>query len=395
MLKKLNFALITLLSIFIFSCNFTFNDPKTLTQTASLSISCGSKNARTISEKDKQEGILKIHILGEKTNHYVYREGNTNSTFYFDQLPEDTYLIKVDFYVSNILKATAEDFVEIKAFNTKSITLTLIEVNSRFEGWSTSPEIISEWSKLKTEIENMDSEYNCYKLSKTLTVTDTIAVNRKVRIIPSEGTTYIKAAENLGDNQFFSINTSEGVELVINNIAQDDRITFDAMAYARTKPVIENRNVLTLENVTFQNIKSTGSGGAIQNSGILNLKNCDFSNCEADKGAGIYMTGGELNMSEFILTYNKTGTGIKTNTIIENTPINELVYIISDSNLKLTFKNTCMLDNVTMFIQNNTNPNIIVDDTCEGTNSYLYFNSKPENINSLYSNLEILFANIY
>lgn len=390
MLKKLNFALITLLSIFIFSCNFTFNDPKTLTQTASLSISCGSKNARTISEKDKQEGILKIHILGEKTNHYVYREGKTNSTFYFDLLPEDTYLIKVDFYASNILKATAEDFVEIKAFNTKSITLTLIEVNSRFEGWSTSPEIISEWSKLKTEIENMDSEYNCYKLSNTLTVTDTIAVNRKVRLIPSEGTTYIKAAENLGDNQFFSINTSEGVELVINNIAQDDRITFDAMAYERTKPVIENRNVLTLENVTFQNIKSTGSGGAIQNSGILNLKNCEFSNCEADKGAGIYMTSGELNMSEMI-----ENTSITTKTNIDNTPINELVYIISDSDLKLTFKDNCLFENVTMFIQNNTNPNIIVDDTCEGTNSYLYFNSKPENINSLYSNLGILFSNIY
>ena len=333
---------------------------------------------------------MKIHILGEKTNHYVYREGNTNSTFYFDLLPEDKYLIEVDFYVRSILKATAEDFVEIKAFNTKSITLTLIEVNSRFEGWSTSPEIISEWSKLKTEIENMDSEYNCYKLSKTLTVTDTIAVNRKVRIIPSEGTTYIKAAENLGDNQFFSINTSEGVELVINNINQNDRITFDAMAYARTKPVIENRNVLTLENVTFQNIKSTGSGGAIQNSGILNLKNCEFSNCEADKGAGIYMTSGELNMSEMI-----ENTSITTKTNIDNTPINELVYIISDSDLKLTFKDNCLFENVTMFIQNNTNPNIVVDNTCEGFNNYLYFNSKPENINNLYSNLEKLFANIY
>ena len=390
MLKKLNFALITLLSIFIVSCNFTFNDPKTLSQTASLTISCGSKNARFISAEEKLAGKLKIHILGEKTNHYVYREGNTNSTFYFDQLPEDTYLIKVDFYVSSILKATAEDFVEIKAFNTKSITLTLIEVSSRFEGWSTSPEIISEWSKLKTEIENMDSEYNCYKLSKTLTVTDTIPVNRKVRIIPSEGTTYIKAAENLGDKQFFSINTSEGVELVINNIAQDDRITFDAMEYERTKPVIENSNVLTLENVTFQNIKSTGNGGAIESTGTTTLKNCQFANCKASKGAGVYMTRGKLNIS-FAMTISE----ISTNVSFNDDPVNEIVYIISNGDCELAFKESCYLENTKIYIQNNGNPTIKLEGECVSFgNNTIYFYNSVDNINSKYPNLSNLFDKI-
>lgn len=365
MLKKLNFALITLLSIFIFSCNFTFNDPKTLTQTASLSISCGSKNARTISEKDKQEGILKIHILGEKTNHYVYREGNTNSTFYFDQLPEDTYLIKVDFYVSNILKATAEDFVEIKAFNTKSITLTLIEVSSRYPTNAIYPRVISNWADLKTHIEATEN-YSIYVID-SMDIGETISITRDICLLATNPVTL----NCVKTNTAFTVTNSSDAKLTIATensgkvIIQGNIIELENSLFVANGP-------LELNNVEVSYLISKKGGGVITSRNHVILNNCMFGSIETQgNGAVVYCDGGSLTVKGEYLSADLSTK------LINNTAFNEDFYLIANNNPVYTFEGVDM-DGVTMYIQCNNKPTLIVDQNCINNKNTLYFSSEIE-----------------
>lgn len=385
MFKKLHNFFFALLSFFIISCNFTFNDSKS----TSLTVNCSKKSSREITYDEFEDGKLSIYILGDKTNHYQHLEGTVYSDYFFDDLPEDLYLIHADFYVNSILRATAEDFVIIKALKNESVTLHMEEVETRFETSKVYPDVIEDWDSLKSFIEDKDFEYNCFKLSNELTVTSSIAVERKVKLVPYDIATYIKVDDSFVDAPIFEINTVDGAELILDQIGSTDTITIDGMSKQTSKPLIVNRNILSMNGVTFQNANTTENGGAIENTGILNLKNCNFSNCEAKAGAGVYMTRGEMNISGEL-----ESSSIKTETKSKETSINEVIYIISNDNqCKLTFKDNCMPINVKIFIQNNANPIIVNEDGYEGENSSIHFNSNIDE--SEYSDIATLFVLIY
>lgn len=385
MFKKLHFALFVLFAFVFISCNFTFNQPEAQ-QSTSITITCGN-GGRSISADEKSKGELEIFVLGDKTNFYAYRKGKVNSNFTFDGLPADTYLISAQFSVNKILRAQTEDFatVTVKPLESQNITLTLKEVELKYDVQDICPDVINDWNMLKS-IFNSPVNFKTFIVSNMdiEEVDETITVNKEVNLIAVENIIW-DFKEVYGT--VFSI--TSGGKLTFDTF-NNSTISITANDSITEKSFFVANNTLELNNVEFNEIGCYEDGGVItaQNCEVI-LNNCSFNKISTiGNGAVVYSSSGNLTVKG---TYSssKLETGK-----INGTLYNEDFYAISNNNSIYKFEDA-KFNNLVMYINNNKKPTISINENCSGKFNTLVFFADA----SSYSLTEInswkdLFSNI-